>query len=446
MVSQRELDLHMHRLAMAEAREAAAPARLTLASSSNREARSQSQTGTLSMPTAELMAALLGGPVKSGATVNDNTAFNVSVVRSCISLRSFLIATLPLKVYRRTSLGPVEQRDHPLARMFRGKVAPGFTSFKWRAATQVCFDLGGNGYSRVLRNSYAEPERIIWTRPIDVTPLENKITGDVGWRVAGQSRDLFEHEVLHIANLSTNGRTGRSPLADLRESVGLALTAEEFSARSFANGNRKPGVIVADKSKTVTQAQEFAAYWIKNFAGAGNAGKSPVMGGGFDWKDAGFANDEAELLGQRKFSVEEIARVYQIPLHLLGSTEKSTTWGSGIAELNQGLVDYMLNPLCTNWEAEMTTTLLTEVEQEQDFYIKFNVDALLRGSPETRAKVYQLMRAIRAISVNEIRRKEELAEAPDTGANNLDWPMNNQGGGGQPVDQAATASKGDIQE
>jgi HK97 family phage portal protein len=406
-----------------------------------RELRNVEARSSFSATDAWLLSALAGGPTKSGASVNENTAFNVSVIRACIGLRSWLLASLPLKVYQKTARGSEEQRDHPLARLFRGKVAPGFTRYKWVSVSQVCFDLGGNAYARVFRNSYAEPERIVWQKPAAVTPLENTRTGDIGWRIQGAERDLHEHEVVHIANLSTNGRTGRSPLADLRESVGLALTAQEASARTFSNGNRKPGVIEAAPATKLTAAQEFAAYWLANYAGVANAGKTPIMGGGFTWKDAGVSNQEAELLGSRKFEVEEIARVYQIPLHLVGSTEKATTWGSGIEQLNQGLVDYMLRPLCENWEAELNTTLLSEAELAADFYVKFNVDALLRGSPKTRAEVYQIMRGIRAITVNEIRKREDWMEFPDVGANNPEWPLNNQGGGNQaPAKAEANAS------
>jgi HK97 family phage portal protein len=373
-----------------------------------------------------LLSALLLGPTKSGASVNENTAFNVSIVRACVNFRANLLAMLPVKVYRKTASGPEEQRDHPLARLLRGRVSPAQTKFKWLHSSQVCFDLGGNAYSRVLRNSYAEPQAIRWLKPSEITPLENKTTGATAYRVHGVG-DLPAEEMLHVANLSTNGFTGRSPLFDLRESVGLAMTAEEFAARSFANGNRKPGVINGAPTWNDQKAQSFADFWMKNYAGVGNAGKTPMMYGGATWAEAGFSNDEAELLGMRKFSVEEVARVYQIPLHLVGSTEKATSWGSGIEQLNQGLVDYMLGPLCANWEAEMNTTLLTEREQEDGHYIKFTVDALLRGSPASRAAFYQIMRGIAAMDVNQIREKEEWPLYPDAWAGDPRQPMNNQG-------------------
>lgn len=393
------------------------------------EARS---TSTLTNPADWLLQALNGGPTKSGSSVNENTAFNVSAVRSCIDLRANLLAMLPLKVYQRTGTGPKEMRDHPLARLLRGRVSEAHTRFKWIHASSVCHDIGGNAYARIQRNAYAEIEAIRWLRPVDVTHLENRATGAIGYRLAGAPAALPRWEILHVANLSTNGLTGRSPLQDLREAVGLALTAEEFTARTFANGNRKPGILQGKEGMTPARAREFLEFWMQHYAGVANAGKTPLLWG-TEWKDAGFSNDEAELLGQRKFSIEEIARVYHLPLHLIGSTDKATTWGSGIEQLNQGLVDYTLAPLCKNWEEELNTTLLTEREQDDGYYVKFVVDALLRGSPTTRAAFYEKMRAIRAMSVNEVRTKEELTEAPDTGANNLDWPMNNQGGGGQPA-------------
>jgi HK97 family phage portal protein len=387
------------------------------------------QRSSLVNPEPWLMQALLGGPTRSGATVNEHTAFNVATVRACIDLRASLLASLPLKLYRRTATGPEELPQHPLARLLRGRVSPAQTRYKWIHASQVCHDLGGNAYSRIHRDPYAEPERIEWLLPANVTVLEHKPTGAIGYRLAGAERDLLGYEMLHVANLSTNGRTGRSPLADLREVVGLSLTAEEAHARSFANGNRKPGIIVGNETMTEAKAKGFLAFWTQHYAGAQNAGKMPLIWGS-DWKDMGMNNADAELLMTRKFEKEEIATVFRIPLHLVNSTEKSVSgYGANIEQLNQGLVDHVLYPLCVNWELEMNTTLLTEREQDEGHYLKFNLDALLRGSATTRALIWEKLRGLRAITVNEIRRALELPEAPDAGANNLDWPLNNQGGG-----------------
>ncbi|MDE2618889.1 MAG: phage portal protein [Sphingomonadales bacterium] len=398
-----------------------------------REARAA--ISDITNPDLWLLHALFGGPTKSGANVNENTAFNVPTVRACIDIRSDLLAVLPLKVFRKTARGPEEQRDHPLARMFRGRVSPGMTSFKFRKTMQVSHDLGGNGYARVHRDAYFQPVRIVWKRPTEITPLENPATDEIGWRVLGQG-DLAAHDILHVPNLSTNGRTGRSPLFDLRESVGLSLTAEEFTSRTFSNGNRKPGFFIPPLAWKKAQADDFAEQWAKHQSGAANAGKNAIIGGGMTWQDAGFSNQEAELLSVRKYSKEELAEVYRIPLVLVNSTEKSTSgYGANVDQVMQGLMDFTMYPIYANWEAELNTTLLTEREQEEGYYFKFMIDALLRGNPTVRAAFYEKMRGLRAMTVTEIREREEMPEAPDLGANNLDWPLNNQGGGGTPAAQ-----------
>lgn len=409
------------------------------------EHRGTTISGLIS-PSDALLAALGGGPTKSGASVNENTAFNVSAVRACINLRANLVAMLPLRLYQRTARGPKEisGQDHSLARLLKRRVGPAQTAYQWKHCSMVNFDLGGTAYSRIYRDKFSEITSIRWVKPAEITPLQNEATGTVTYRWAGQ--ELQDYEILRVSNLSTNGVIGRSPLADLRESVGLSLTSEEFTARTFANGNRKPGVLVGGPSMNKSKADDFLAFWMQHYAGAANGGKSPLLFGGMEWRDAGFSNADAELLGMRKFSIEEIARVYHLPLHLIGSTDKATTWGSGIEQLNQGLVDYTLAPICANWEAEMNTTLLTEREQDEGYYIKFVVEALLRGSLETRAKVYQMMRGIAAMDVNQIRELEDWELYPDATFGDPRLPMNNQGGGGSdaataPADAAAAEDR-----
>lgn len=387
-----------------------------------REERSGYQYSSLKSPS-ELLVSALGLPTKSGANVNENTAFNVAVVRACINLRANLLAMLPLKLYQRTPRGPMEASDHLLSKLLKRKPGPAHTSFNWRHSSSVCFDLGGNAYSRIFRDQNFEINEIAWTRPCDVEPMlmNNR---HLSYRLKDGTM-LADYEMAHVRNLSTNGYTGRSPLADLRDTVGLAMTAEDFSAGAFRNGNRMPGVFEGSDSTTTDKAREFKKFWEENYIGAANAGRTPVLIGGIKWKEAGFSNQDAELLMTRKFSVEEIARVYHLPLHLVNSTEKSTTWGSGIEQLNQGLVDYTLLPLCRNHEQEYDDKFLTEKEKDAGYYIKFGVDALLRGSFETRAKIYQIMRGIAAMDVNQIRTLEEWELYPDSYAGDPRQPLNN---------------------
>lgn len=391
-----------------------------------REARAA--TSDLVNPADWLFRALGGGPVKSGATVNESTAFNVPAVAACVNILAQSIAALPLKLYRDTPSGAEEASDHPLHHLLKRKPGRNQTSYQWRVWCMVCTGLGGNGYSRIYRDRYAAVTAIEPLKPSAVQPALTR-DGELVYRLSGGGETLLAHEVFHLRGLTSDGYTGRSPLADLRESIGLSLIAQEFSARSFSNGNRRPGVIEAAPNKTVAQAQEFNRFWIDNFAGAPNAGRTPIMGGGFSWKDAGFSSADAELLLTRKFEVEEIARAYRVPLTLLQSMEKSTSFGTGIAELNRGFVTHTLMPWLINWEMELEDKLLTEAEKAEGYFVKFNVAAMLRGSPLEQAQKAEIERRARLVTANEYRRQQELQETPDTGANNLDWPLNAQEAG-----------------
>ena len=383
---------------------------------------------SLDTPPPWLLGAFGSGLTKSGAAVGEGTAFNVPTVAACVNVLAQSIAMLPLKVYRRTATGAEEATDARLSHLLKRKPGVAQTSYQWRAWMQTCLGLGGNAYSRIHRNQYFELDRI---EPIKASDVEvrRQDDGRLVYRVHGAGL-LAAEEILHVRGLSSNGFTGRSPLHDLRESVGLALTAQEFAARSFANGNRKPGIIQAKEGMTAAKAQEFLGFWMANYAGAANAGKTPLIWGS-EWKDMGMSNQDAELLLTRKFEVEEIARAYRVPLTLLQSMEKSTSFGTGIAELSRGFVNYTLMPWLCNWEQELEDKLLTEAEKNADtgLFIRFTVGALLRGSPLEQAQKAEIERRARLTTANEYRRMQDLNEFSDTGANNLDWPLNAQEAG-----------------
>jgi HK97 family phage portal protein len=391
-----------------------------------REARSASAAASLKTP-AELMAALYG-TTRSGAAVNAETAFNVSTVAACVNVLAQSLAMLPLKVYRRGPSGAEEATDHPLSPLLKRKPGRAQTSYQWRAWCQTCLGIGGNGYSRIYHNAYSEIERI---EPIKACHVDPRLldTGDLVYRVRGEARDLAAFEVLHLRGLSTDGYLGRSPLHDMRESIGLAITAQTFAASTFANGNRQPGIFKGPPTWNREKAQEFLAYLQSTYAGATAGGKPFTIYGGMDWQSAGFSNQDAELLLTRKFEVEEIARVYRVPLTLLQSMEKSTSFGTGIAELSRGFVTYTLTPWLVNWEHEMEDKLLSEAEKAAGMSIKFNVAALLRGSPLEQAQKAEIERRARLRSVNEYREDQDWNRFQDPGADDPAWPLNAQESG-----------------
>ena len=387
----------------------------------------------LKSPDEWLLNALGGTPTSSGKRITADTAFNVVTYYACVDLISKLVASLPVKLMQRTDRGPAVVRDHNAAWLLTDRPNNFQTPFEFKRYLMASAASRGNGYSRVYRDRYYEPTEIVPIHPADIAPEYVKRLRGVVYRGAAVAEEGGDHllasDVLHVRALSSDGICGMSPLRVMRESLGLSLTYQEHTGATFANGGRMPGFITSDTIYTKAQIDDFLRAYRDSYGGADKAGRPRVLNG-FKWVSIGMSNEDAELLASRKFEVEEIARFFGIPLHLLQSTEKSTTWGSGIEQLNRGVVDYMLAPWLVNLEQALNVTLLSEEDRRvRGMYFKANVNALLRGDPKTRADFYRVMREICAMDPNQIRELEEFPLYEGEWASDPRAPFNGQGGG-----------------
>ena len=316
------------------------------------------------------------------------------------------------------------------------------TSYRWRSFKQACLCLGGNGYTRIYRNRFHEVEWLEPLMPMKMQPrvyVSGPLQGQLAYNY-GQGT-LQPYEVAHIRGLSTDGLLGLSPIRALRESIGLSLTMQTFTARSFQNGNRQPGVLEGSAAMNNEKAKAFYNDYTSLYAGAENAGKSPFIWGGVTWKNAGFSNQDAQLLLNRNFEKSEIAGWFRIPEILLGNTEKTSSWGTGIEQLTRGFVTFTLAPWATNWEQELNLSLLTREERLQGYFFKFDFSELLRGSLKEQAEYLSQLWQTGSVTSNEIRRSFHLEERPDGPANLTYVPSNFVEAGTQPAtDPAAPAA------
>lgn len=407
------------------------------------QARASEQRSTLRDPTAELLFSLGGAPTSSGARVSPDTAFNVITYYACVDLIAKLVAMLPLRLYQRGARGPAEVTTHNAAWLLRDRPNNFQTPFEFKRYLMACAASRGNGFARVFRDGYYEPTEIVPVAHGQLDPEYIPALRTVIYRggavPAGQDH-LLGSDVIHVKALSTDGLRGLSPLKVMRETLGLALTYQVHTGSTFANGARVPGVL---ESATVLGEQDvlkIRASWDQAYGGAENTSKPRILNG-LKWASVGMNNEDAELLASRKFEVEEIARFFGIPLHLIQSTEKSTTYGTGIEQLNRSTVDYMLTPWIVNFEQALNSVLLTEQERRAgQMYFKVNLSAFLRGDNTTRATFYKTMRELRALTVNEIREWEELETIDKDIGDNVREPFNGQGGGHADPATTPTAS------
>lgn len=407
------------------------------AASAGREARANSYS--LTDPA---LAQLLGSQSKSGAVVNEGSALSVATFGACVNILASSMANFPLRLMRDTGMGAAPAKDHSLYDIVGAVWNESMTSYRGRSFKQACLCLGGNGYTRIRRNRYFEIESLEPLMPMKMQPrlyISGPLSGQLAYNYGSET--LLPQDVLHVRGLSTDGLLGMSPIRALRESIGLSLTMQTFTSRTFANGNRQPGVLEGSQAMNGEKAKAFYNDYTSLYAGAENAGKSPFIWGGVTWKNAGFTNQDAELLLNRNFEKSEIAGWFRIPEVLLGNTEKTSSWGTGIEQLTRGFVTFTLAPWATNWEQEMNLSLLTADERKAGYFFKFDFSELLRGSLTEQSTYLKNLWGIGAVTANEVRRVFHLEERADGPANLTYVPSNFVESGTQPATaQAAPAA------
>ena len=214
---------------------------------------------------------------------------------------------------------------------------------------------------------------------------------------------LADEDVLHIPGLGFDGLIGYSPIAMARNAVGMTLACEEYGASFFANGANPGGVL--EHPGILKDPGKVRESWNSVYQGSGNAHKVAVLEEGMKFQQIGIPPEEAQFLETRKFQIDEIARLYRIPPHMVGDLEKSSF--SNIEQQSLEFVKYTLDPWVIRWEQALQKTLLTENEKKQ-YFIKFNVDGLMRGDYQSRMNGYAVARQNGWMSANDIREMEDM--------------------------------------
>jgi HK97 family phage portal protein len=363
---------------------------------------------------------------QAGPAVSADSAMTVSTVFACTRILAEGVAMLPLKLYRRTAAGREEATDHPLYPLLKDAPNVNQTSFEWREMLQGHLCLRGNAYCRIVRDRFFDVVALDPLHPADVQ-VQKLTSGDLVYRLTGQTRFFTANEILHFRALSNNGLVGISPISLMRESIGLALAIQGHAAKSFSAGNKFPGILKTPASLSPKQIGELRNAWDAQRAGE-NGAKVPILHGGLDWQSVGMSNVDAELIASGTFQRKDIAEAFRIPLVMLAHGDKSATYAS-VEQFMLSFVNQTLQPWLERWEQRLNASLLTSDERASGgLYFKFNLKALLRGDAKSRAEFYRLMREMRAMTINEIRDAEEMNDFPDAIGDNPREDFNGQGG------------------
>lgn len=366
----------------------------------------------------------LFGRTTSGENVDEFKAMQTTAVYACVRILAEAVASLPIHVYELTSNGKEKKIDHPLYFLLHDEPNPEMSSFIFRETIMSHLLIWGNAYIQIIRDKAG---RVISLYPLlpDKMSVHRDDSGKLYYKYQRQTEEnpnfkdkgtvlLKQEDILHVLGLGFDGLIGYSPIAMAKNAIGMTLATENYGAAFFKNGANPGGVL--EHPGILKDPKRVRDSWNAVYNGATNAHKVAVLEEGMKYTQVGIPPEEAQFLQTRKFQINEIARLYRIPPHMVGDLEKSSF--SNIEQQSLEFVKYTLDPWVVRLEQAFKRSLFLP-EEKKRYLIKFNVDGLLRGDYQSRMNGYAIARQNGWLSTNDIRELEDLNLLPDEEGGNL---------------------------
>jgi HK97 family phage portal protein len=381
----------------------------------------------LAWPVELEMDGLFGPTTDAGVRVSELIAMQNATVHACVRVRAESIGQLPLNVFERVQVNGVDgveiAYENPIHDLLHHRPNPFMTSHTFRETMQACLDLFGNAYAVIERDNATRPIALWPRNPKKIKPIVVKYddpnkpdelwyTDDTGIK-DGEGRTRFwpAADMIHIVGLGLDGLVGLSPIKYyMKNAIGLAIAAEQFGARFYANNGRPGGVLIYKGVKLdPTQKQNIKDSWQEAQAGK-NQGRPAVLTGDWDWKEMSIAPEEAQFLATRTFQKNEIAGMFRIPPHMIAELSRSTN--NNIEQQSLEFVKYCLEPQIAKWQSELTYKLLQPPAVGRNagrkFFVKFDTSEMVMGDFKTTMDALSVGLLNGTYSVNEARKKLNL--------------------------------------
>lgn len=349
---------------------------------------------------------LIGGQANSGTSVNEHTALTYSAVFCAISLISGTIATLPLHLLREKSGKKERATKNTLYRVMHSRANPYMTAMAMREVLAAHVLAWGNGYAEIVRDRMGNVLELwpITPNRVKVAMKNDELVYEIS--VDGEIVVLPREKVLHIAGLGFDGFKGYSVVSLAREAIGLGMAMEQFGAKFFGQGAH-PGIVVTHPAKLSGPAYEnLSKELTSKYAGLGQAHRLMLLEDNMKLEKVGLTQEDSQFLESRQFQIPEIARWFNLPPHKLKDLTKSSF--SNIESEQISFVTESILPWLVRFEQNFNMQLLTDREIREGLYFKHVVEGLLRGDAKSRAEFYSKMFGIGAMSINDIRGKEDF--------------------------------------
>lgn len=354
-----------------------------------------------------------GNESKTGIQVTETTAMQLSAVFGAVRVISETIASLPWDVKTTQNDIVRDAKDHPINKLIHEPNAM-MTDFTLREVCQAHLCLHGNAFIAIKRDASGQAVRLI---PVHPDRVQVKVYEEAKFYTIDKKETFDDSEMIHIVGLGFDGIVGKSVIEAARESIGLGLAADQFGASFFGNGANVSAVLTHPGRMSDEAYKRLIRSWTQRNSGLDNAHKTAILEEGMKVEKMSISPQESQFIATRQFSVVDIARFFRIPLAYLGSIENSSTR----ANIEEQGIQFQRNtilPWVKRWESELNRKLF----MKSDYYIRFNMEGLLRGDIKTRYEAYTKGRQWGWISANDVRKFENLA--PIEGGDAYLQPLN----------------------
>lgn len=347
---------------------------------------------------------------------NESGVLGLSAAWACVNLLAGTIASLPLMVYRTDKNGHRSvARDHPIYGLLHDSPNGDQTALDFWEFICACLELRGNSYSEIVRGANGRISSLLAPVPPQLVKVSRRTNGSLEyrWSIDGVEKVLPQERMLHIRGFGGSPLGGLSTLSFGAGVFGGAMAIETASAATFRNGIRPSGVLEIPETLTFDQRKEAEHLLQEKYQGTMKAGLPMLLDRGLSFKPIMINPEDAQMLQSRAFSVEEICRIFGVPPFMVGHTEKTTSWGTGIEQQTIGFVQFTLRRRLKRIEQALEKQLLSPVDRLNGVKIEFNIEGLLRGDSKARGEFYKAALGDTQrpgwMLRNEVRRLENMA-------------------------------------
>lgn len=374
---------------------------------------------------AELAAYLYGRRSKAGVMVSDETAWKISVINTCTRILAEGVASLPLNVFKeRPDGGKERDRGSRLDRMLHLKPNRWQTSMEWREMMMVHAVRRGNAFSLRLKIDGEDREFI----PYHPDKMKWGLFAGKMWyeytNPEGRQIPYSQEQIFHLRGLSSDGVSGRDMIEDLRDSLGISQSHEDWESASYARGGTKRPILNHPNVLNEQAAKRIRDSWVENYGGEEGMWKPVLLEEGMKLENLDLSAADLQFLESRKFRIAELARPFRVPLHMLNELDRSTN--NNIEHQGLEFLIYTLTPWLVRWEQRFQVDLIGDDDTR---FAKHNVNGLLRGDVQKRAEYYSKALTNGWMNKDEVRALEDMNPIPGGAGQRFMEPANVQEAG-----------------